>query len=79
LAGSQPSAVDNELLKRIAEFWGRPDESYGMGVSGPSLRADRLDQYTLTNAEGGTYLRSPARQWSAGWEREAEQLLRNTN
>jgi ABC-type transport system involved in multi-copper enzyme maturation permease subunit len=79
LAGSQPSAVDKELLKRIAEFWGRPDESYGMGVSGPSLRADRLDQYTLTNAEGSGYLRSPARQWSAGWEREAEQLRRDMN
>jgi ABC-type transport system involved in multi-copper enzyme maturation permease subunit len=76
LSSGDPSKATPELLQSIAQFWGRPPEAYGLGVSGIALRADDLSQFTRTNVEG-SFLRTPAAQWSAGWERRAQQLSQN--
>ncbi len=79
LLHSQPGQVQPELLKRIARFWGQSPSAYGVGDTGVYYRADDVSLFSPTRA-GVSWMRQPvASQWSAGWEREAEEMFANSN
>lgn len=63
-----------QRLERIAQAWGLPLSTYGLGEIGPYCRADDLNRYVHPGFR--SYLPRPGSQWYAGWEDEAEAMGR---
>lgn len=74
LARGGPEAATPQRLSRIARAWEAPESLYGIGPQGEFSRIDDVRTSLLPPLYDGRL--RPARQWHAGWERQAEQLVR---
>ncbi len=74
LARGGPAAATPELLRKIANDWGRSEAEYGIGPDGIYFRADDPDRFVGANRLGN--VGSVASQWYAGWEDVAAEVAR---
>jgi hypothetical protein len=70
---SRSESIFASNWNRIASIVDVPVQFYGIGPRGDFLRADDVNRFVFETAS--SQRQSPASQWFAGWEREAESLV----
>ncbi len=70
-----PDIEHQATLVALAHLLGQPIECYGQGPLGQYFRIDDVLRATPSQAKRFRDQSNPGQQWSAGWERQAQQLV----